>query len=368
MKILILRKFSFTKKRIAEIETALRFLNENTPETWEIEYLRDKDLEDYLEIEGGDNLDEHAIQSYVNRDDVDYIHVDMTDSTWRKLDLRPTLYGQAQLIDGQGITYGRWTERNADRVKYLPEHLQYLSEVGLGIVHEIGHCLSYTYKIGYTSHYYFYGYDKRYTAAQERDQDPKRWQRTPDPDVYYKNLPWHNKEPMKGTILPKEYEDKISQAYLTPADFYSVGYHIGTDWACPLFTPVYAPFDGRTTRREVLHKTLGNCGYYLYKNAEGEYEAMRFMHLAMAPVVGNYKKGDIIGYTGNTGFSTGPHLHIDVWRGGYIKIDQIRNKETILAYTKDPIEAFGLGDVTPPEKTLADYTSKELLNEVIKRV
>lgn len=374
MKLLIVRDSFISSARKREIETSLRFLNEYTDVEWEIEYHRDRDLVENMILEGEDDLDEHHIQEYIGRDDVDFIHLDFTDSDWDKLELRSTLYGQAEWINGQGISYGRWTERNADRVEKLPKHLQFLSEVGLGIIHELSHSIGASRKLNHTTHYYFYGYDKKYNQTEESKLKPDRWERTPDPDVFFKSISFKETPmPTRGTILPVEYEDKISQPYLSPASFYAAGYHIGIDWACPLWTPVYAPFDGRVTRNEVNHSVLGNAGYFLYTNPEGNWEAFRFMHLAVPPLVGDYKKGDIIGYTGNTGFSTGPHLHIDVWQDGVIRIAKIKDKPTIVAYTKDPLLAFGLEKevVTPapePVKTLSDYTEKELLNELIKRV
>ena len=42
----------------------------------------------------------------------------------------------------------------------------------------------------------------------------------------------------------------------------------------------------------------------------------------------NVKKGDLIGYLGNTGNSTGPHLHIEIHKGG--------------SCIEDPYAAFGM--------------------------
>lgn len=191
MKVLIVHKDSLSSKRKREIETALKFLNTYTPLTWEFKYRRDRDLANNLVLEGGDNLDEHAIQEYVNEPDYDFIHLDLTEALWRKLGLRKSLYGQAQNVRGQGITYGRWTQSRSDRVKYLPEHLKFLSEVGLGIVHEIAHCLRFKYKMKYAIHSYFYGYSKRQLASKRHEKpSPRRWVKKPDPDQFYKEVPW----------------------------------------------------------------------------------------------------------------------------------------------------------------------------------
>jgi murein DD-endopeptidase MepM/ murein hydrolase activator NlpD len=52
----------------------------------------------------------------------------------------------------------------------------------------------------------------------------------------------------------------------------------------------------------------------------GDGTLARYMHLkkdgAFVKLGDTVLQGDVIGLSGNTGFSTGPHLHVDVWRGG----------------------------------------------------
>lgn len=106
---------------------------------------------------------------------------------------------------------------------------------------------------------------------------------------------------------------RISYKYGVPDDAYSLTkHHIGTDYAVPVGTPVEAPHDGEIVVAGVS-RSLGNFCHYRYTH-EGQQYVMRFLHLQSVPKQGEYEAGDIIAKTGNTGMSTGPHLHIDIWK------------------------------------------------------
>lgn len=105
---------------------------------------------------------------------------------------------------------------------------------------------------------------------------------------------------------------KISQKYLNPSKHYVSGVHNGVDFPCPVGTPVRAIADGLIIKAGPNHKTLGIHVYYACV-VKGRAVWLRHLHLSKSMPVGMYKKGDIIGYTGNTGDSTGPHLHWDAW-------------------------------------------------------
>lgn len=85
--------------------------------------------------------------------------------------------------------------------------------------------------------------------------------------------------------------------------------HQGTDWALPKGTPVLACFDGLVSRVEKYR--VGGYGRSVYlRSVSGKFEAL-YSHLENIFVEVNQKVrvGDILGHSGNTGFSTGPHLH-----------------------------------------------------------
>lgn len=86
--------------------------------------------------------------------------------------------------------------------------------------------------------------------------------------------------------------------------------HTGIDFAAPIGTPIYATADG-----EVITVHLRFSGYG--KTIEIDHGfgfVTRYAHLHDFNVKkGQYvKRGELIGYVGNTGLSTAPHLHYEV--------------------------------------------------------
>lgn len=90
--------------------------------------------------------------------------------------------------------------------------------------------------------------------------------------------------------------------------------HLAVDFSAPTGTPVYAASDGRITIRQ-----YGNgAGNYVKIRHNSIYETV-YMHLSKFGKynVGDYvHQGDVIGYVGSTGWSTGPHLHYEVHENG----------------------------------------------------
>ncbi len=86
--------------------------------------------------------------------------------------------------------------------------------------------------------------------------------------------------------------------------------HRGVDFAMPQGTPVLAVGDGEV----VMAKRSGAAGYYVAIR-HGRTYTTRYMHLRKLLVKPGQKvkRGDRIALSGNTGRSTGPHLHYEVW-------------------------------------------------------
>ena len=95
--------------------------------------------------------------------------------------------------------------------------------------------------------------------------------------------------------------------------------HAGTDFAAPAGTPIYAAASGYV---QVAGWSSGGYGNYVIiyhgKMSDGVAYSTLYGHMrSVATSAGKYvKQGEVIGYVGSTGNSTGNHLHLEVWRGG----------------------------------------------------
>lgn len=91
--------------------------------------------------------------------------------------------------------------------------------------------------------------------------------------------------------------------------------HVGIDFQAPRGTPVYAAAHGVV----VTAKRWGGYGNYIRIRHNSIYETA-YAHLsdfADNMDSGNYvRQGQIIGYVGSTGRTTGPHLHYEVIADG----------------------------------------------------
>ena len=90
-------------------------------------------------------------------------------------------------------------------------------------------------------------------------------------------------------------------------------YHKGVDWSTPTGTAVFASSGGTVAKAG----WGGGYGYVVYINhADGK--QTRYAHLSKVLVSSgqSVKQGDKIALSGNTGISTGPHLHFEMLVNG----------------------------------------------------
>jgi murein DD-endopeptidase MepM/ murein hydrolase activator NlpD len=92
--------------------------------------------------------------------------------------------------------------------------------------------------------------------------------------------------------------------------------HTGVDFAAQIGTPIYATADGVIDKLEVSFSGYGK----VLEVDHGYGYRTRFAHMhGFAVRQGQrVKRGDLIGYVGDTGLSTAPHLHYEVFVNGVI--------------------------------------------------
>jgi murein DD-endopeptidase MepM/ murein hydrolase activator NlpD len=117
-------------------------------------------------------------------------------------------------------------------------------------------------------------------------------------------------KPTKYTRVSSPYGWRIHPVY---GDW---RFHNGVDLSASSGTPIYATRSGKVT----VAQYSSSGGYYVTINHQDGFES-KYLHMTHYIVgVGDYvTAGQIIGYVGSTGTSTGPHLHFTiVYKGDYV--------------------------------------------------
>jgi murein DD-endopeptidase MepM/ murein hydrolase activator NlpD len=139
-----------------------------------------------------------------------------------------------------------------------------------------------------------------------------------DPDSHedYYNL---KGESLRKSLLKSPLRYSYISSYFSKRRFHPIlkvwRPHHGLDYSAPTGTPVSSIGDGIVTYKgwrggygnlvEIKHKNNFKTRYgHLSKYAKGLYKGQRV------------KAGDLIGYVGSTGLSTGPHLHFELHKNG----------------------------------------------------
>jgi len=122
-----------------------------------------------------------------------------------------------------------------------------------------------------------------------------------------------SKLPVGKGILQWPVNGRLSQSYGKPNWNAAYDFHNGIDIAAPTGTAVKAPLSGKVIG-------VGDNGRYSYGKwitiDHGDFNITTlYGHLSLQKVkVGqDVKIGEIIGYVGSTGYSTGPHLHFTIY-------------------------------------------------------
>ena len=108
--------------------------------------------------------------------------------------------------------------------------------------------------------------------------------------------------------IPYGFGMRIDPVYKTPA------FHYGMDFAASKETKIFATADGKI---EKIYKKSRKFGKYVKINHGFGYKTL-YAHMSKITVRAGQKvkRGDVIGYVGNTGKSITPHIHYEVHRNG----------------------------------------------------
>ena len=106
------------------------------------------------------------------------------------------------------------------------------------------------------------------------------------------------------TRMASGYGMRIDPHYKTPA------FHEGMDFTAPTGTPIYATGNGTVTRSDNGSRGYGN--HVRIDHGFGYLTLYGHMSEIAVKQGQNVIRGEIIGYVGNTGKSSGPHLHYEV--------------------------------------------------------
>lgn len=123
-----------------------------------------------------------------------------------------------------------------------------------------------------------------------------------DPDVY----------PNVASLITSRFGFRVD-----PVTGKQGAFHAGIDIGVPVGTPLYAIADG-VVEIAVGNRTHSKTSYGNYvkiRHEDGNYTLYGHMNDVYVKVGQQVKQGQFIGTSGNSGKSTGPHLHFEFWRG-----------------------------------------------------
>ena len=136
------------------------------------------------------------------------------------------------------------------------------------------------------------------------------------------------KWPLDGKIFITQYFGNTSFATANP-QVYNGGGHNGIDFRASLGAPIKAAQAGVIKGVGDTDRNCNGVSYGKWVLIEHPNNLTTlYAHLSLIKVSAgqNVETGEIIGYNGETGYTTGPHLHFTVFATPGVKISQIRSK------------------------------------------
>ena len=143
---------------------------------------------------------------------------------------------------------------------------------------------------------------KKEQKAEPKKEQPKNEPQKTDTKAGNGNIP--SGKPCTYTRISSPFGERIHPVYGKKS------FHKGVDLAAPNGTPIYATADGVVAFAGVCN----GYGNFIKLNHQNGYKT-GYAHMSKMVVKTNdkVKKGDLIGYVGSTGTSTGNHLHYEVY-------------------------------------------------------
>lgn len=153
--------------------------------------------------------------------------------------------------------------------------------------------------------------------------------------------------------LPEEYMSAISQDYMAQNSWDNGG-HGGIDFAVPSGTPVFAVADGIATVHLSDPDGFGICVYI--EHADGIFSLYGHLSQYLFESGAGVHAGQTIALSGNSGHSTGDHLHFQMARGGPFKGNGTLLNPHDYIFSLPAYAGPGYGQMTPKMKAQFDAT------------
>ncbi len=151
------------------------------------------------------------------------------------------------------------------------------------------------------------------------------------------------KAPLKFSRISSRYNLKRKIAL-----YGRVKAHKGTDFAAPVGSPIMSTANGRV----IESRYKGGNGNYVKIRHNSTYTT-QYLHMKKRKVkVGDYvKQGDVIGWVGMTGNTSGPHVCYRFWKNG-IQVDPLKQKLPAAEAMKKEIKPKYLAYIEPIKKEI----------------
>jgi murein DD-endopeptidase MepM/ murein hydrolase activator NlpD len=109
---------------------------------------------------------------------------------------------------------------------------------------------------------------------------------------------------------------RITTPFGERGPYWRLGYHSGLDIAVPVGTRVRAVREGVVLEADATGQNSGYGHYVKIDHGGGQHSLYAHMSTLAVEVGDQVAVGQVIGRSGNTGYSTGPHLHLEIRQDG----------------------------------------------------